>query len=57
MSYQRIEDLLSQGSPVRLECPLDSIENGRLEYAIDSFAFENEETLTDIHFSLEKDKP
>ncbi|WP_049488237.1 MULTISPECIES: ABC transporter ATP-binding protein [Streptococcus] len=55
VSYQRIEDLLSQESPVQdPEFPLDGIENGRLEYAIDSFAFENEETLTDIHFSLEK---
>ena len=55
VSYQRIEDLLSQESPVQdPEFPLDSIENGRLEYDIDSFAFENEETLTDIHFSLEK---
>ena len=55
VSYQRIEKLLSQESPVQdPEFPLDGIENGRLEYAIDSFAFENEETLTDIHFSLEK---
>ena len=55
VSYQRIEDLLSQESPVKdPEFPLDSIKNGRLEYDIDSFAFENEETLTDIHFSLEK---
>ncbi|RXX22034.1 multidrug ABC transporter permease/ATP-binding protein [Streptococcus oralis] len=55
VSYQRIENLLSQESPVQdPEFPLDGIENGRLEYAIDSFAFENEETLTDIHFSLEK---
>ena len=55
VSYQRIENLLSQESPVQdPECPLDGIENGRLEYDIDSFAFENEETLTDIHFSLEK---
>lgn len=55
VSYQRIEDLLSQESPVKdPEFPLDGIENGRLEYAIDSFAFENEETLTNIHFSLEK---
>ncbi len=55
VSYQRIEELLSQESPVQdPEFPLDGIENGRLEYAIDSFAFENEETLTDIHFSLEK---
>ena len=55
VSYQRIEELLSQESPVKdPECPLDGIENGRLEYDIDSFAFENEKTLTDIHFSLEK---
>ena len=55
VSYQRIEELLSQESPVQdTEFPLDGIENGRLEYSIDSFAFENEETLTDIHFSLEK---
>ena len=55
VSYQRIEELLSQESPVQdTEFPLDGIENGRLQYDIDSFAFENEETLTDIHFSLEK---
>lgn len=57
VSYQRIEELLSQESPVQdPEFPLDGIENGRLEYDIDSFAFENEETLTDIHFSLEKEQ-
>ncbi|WP_251937872.1 ABC transporter transmembrane domain-containing protein [Streptococcus sp. Marseille-Q0941] len=55
VSYQRIESLLSQESPVKEpESPLDGIENGRLEYAIDRFAFEGEETLRDIHFSLEK---
>ena len=55
VSYQRIENLLSQESPVQdPEFPLDRIENGRLQYAIDSFAFENEETLTNVHFSLEK---
>ena len=55
VSYQRIEELLSQESPVQdPEFPLDGIENGRLQYAIDSFAFENEETLTAIYFSLEK---
>ena len=55
VSYQRIESLLSQESPVKdPESPLDGIENGRLEYAIDRFAFEEEETLKDIHFSLEK---
>ena len=55
VSYQRIEELLSQESPVQNpEFPLDGIENGRLEYAVESFAFEDEETLTDIYFSLEK---
>ena len=55
VSYQRIESLLSQESPVKdPESPLDGIENGRLDYAIDSFSFEDEETLRDIHFSLEK---
>ena len=55
VSYQRIESLLSQESPVKdPESPLEGIENGRLDYAIDRFAFEDEETLKDIHFSLEK---
>ncbi|MGS4810507.1 ABC transporter ATP-binding protein [Streptococcus sp. Z554] len=55
VSYQRIESLLSQESPVKdPESPLDGIENGCLDYAIDYFAFEDEETLRDIHFSLEK---
>lgn len=55
VSYQRIESLLSQESPVKdPESPLEGIENGRLDYAIDSFAFEDEETLRDLHFSLEK---
>ena len=55
VSYQRIEELLSQESPVQdPEIPMDGIENGRLKYTIDSFAFEDEETLTDIYFSLEK---
>lgn len=55
VSYQRIENLLSQESPVKdPKSPLNGIENGRLDYAIDCFAFEDEETLRDIHFSLEK---
>lgn len=55
VSYQRIENLLSQESPVKdPKSPLNGIENGRLDYAIDRFAFEDEETLRDIHFSLEK---
>ena len=55
VSYQRIDNLLSQESPVKdPEAPISKIENGRLEYAIDSFSYENEETLHRIHFSLEK---
>ena len=55
VSYQRIEKLLSQESLVKdPEVPISKIENGRLEYAIDSFSYENEETLHGIHFSLEK---
>ena len=55
VSYQRIESLLTQESPVKdPESPLNGIENGRLDYAINRFAFEDEETLRDIHFSLEK---
>ena len=55
VSYQRIENLLSQESLVKdPEAPISKIENGRLEYAIDSFSYENEETLHGIHFSLEK---
>ena len=55
VSYQRIENLLSQESPVKdPEVPISKIENGRLEYAIDRFSYENEETLQGVHFSLEK---
>ena len=55
VSYQRIENLLSQESLIKdPEAPISKIENGRLEYAIDSFSYENEETLHGIHFSLEK---
>lgn len=57
MSYQRIENLLEQESDVQDPAhPLPSIENGCLEYAIDRFAFEDEDTLRDIHFTLDKGK-
>lgn len=42
-NHQRIENLLEQESDVQDPAhPLPSIENGRLEYAIDRFAFEDE---------------
>lgn len=55
VSYDRINSLLSeQSAVVEATNPLPAIENGRLDYAIDYFAYDNEETLRDIHFSLEK---
>ena len=55
VSYQRIENLLAHESEVKdPEHPLPRIQNGRLEYAIDHFAFEDEDTLHEIHFTLEK---
>ena len=55
VSYQRIENLLAHESEVKdPEHPLARIQNGRLEYAIDHFAFEDEDTLHEIHFTLEK---
>lgn len=55
VSYERIQTLLNQESAVQdSQQPQAKIENGRLDYAIDSFAYEDQETLSDIHFSLEK---
>ena len=55
VSYQRIETLLEQESDVQDPAyPLPSIKNGRLDFAIDRFAFEDEDTLRDIHFTLDK---
>lgn len=55
VSYQRIENLLAHESEVKdPEHPLPRIQNGRLEYAIDHFAFEDEDMLHEIHFTLEK---
>lgn len=55
VSYSRINALLQEESPVAESSnPLPGISNGRLEYAIDEFAYEDEETLRDIHFALEQ---
>ena len=55
VSYERIENLLAEESDVEeAKQPLASIQNGRLDYEIDYFAYENEATLKDIHFTLEK---
>ena len=55
VSYERIENLLAEESDVEeAQQPLASIQNGRLDYEIDYFSYENEGTLKDIHFTLEK---
>ncbi|MGT2742180.1 ABC transporter ATP-binding protein [Streptococcus plurextorum] len=55
VSYDRISELLDQESDVLdSSTPLASISNGRLDYAIEHFAYEGEPTLEGVHFSLEK---
>ena len=54
VSLDRIDKLLHEESPVReTEHPLASIQNGRLDYDIESFAYQDLPTLEAIHFSLE----
>lgn len=55
VSYERINDLLSQESDVKdPENPVKEVANGPLDYQIDNFHYDNEETLNAIHFNLEK---
>lgn len=55
VSYERVNDLLEQESDVQNPSnPIKPVQNGRLEYDIDSFSYEEDETLSDIHFALEK---
>ncbi|TDE73324.1 ATP-binding cassette domain-containing protein [Streptococcus vicugnae] len=55
VSYNRINHLLKETSDVQeSKQPLQTIQNGTLVYDIDSFHYENEETLSDIHFALEQ---
>ncbi|MET3644008.1 ABC transporter ATP-binding protein [Streptococcus gallinaceus] len=55
VSYDRIEKLLAEESDIQeSEAPLTNIENGDLTYAIDSFVYDQQEILSDIHFSLKK---
>ncbi len=55
VSYNRINILLAQKSDILEPEQINHVvENGRLDYQITSFSYENEETLSDIHFSLEK---
>ncbi len=53
VSYNRINRLLKETSDVQeSKQPLQTIQNGTLVYDIDSFHYENEETLSYIHFAL-----
>lgn len=55
VSYNRINRLLKETSDVQeSKQPLQTIQNSTLVYDIDSFHYENEETLSDIHFALEQ---
>ncbi|MGT2929907.1 ABC transporter ATP-binding protein [Streptococcus dentasini] len=55
VSYDRISELLAQESDViEARQPLETIENGVISYDIDRFDYEDEESLADIHFTLEK---
>ena len=55
VSYNRINRLLKETSDVQeSKQPLQTIQNGTLVYDIDSFHYENEDTLSDIHFALEQ---
>lgn len=55
VSYNRINRLLKETSDVQeSKQPLQTIQNGTLVYDIDSFHYENEEMLSDIHFALEQ---
>ncbi|MGT2665799.1 ABC transporter ATP-binding protein [Streptococcus rifensis] len=55
VSYDRIDTLLSQESDIQeSETPLNGIENGRLEYAIQHFAYDDMVTLENVQVSVEK---
>lgn len=57
VSYERINALLEQESDVQeAQNPLSSITNGRLDYDIKSFQYENEPTLSQIHLDSKRDK-
>ncbi|MCC3174904.1 ABC transporter family protein [Streptococcus gordonii] len=55
VSYERIESLLAQESDViEVASPITDIKNGRLDYSIQEFAYDDRPTLRDIHFSIEQ---
>ncbi|TCD46683.1 ATP-binding cassette domain-containing protein [Streptococcus sp. X16XC17] len=55
VSYERIEKLLEEESDIQeSETPLPSIENGDLTYAINQFSYDEQLTLTHVHFGIKK---
>ena len=55
VSYERISHLLKEQSDVKeSKNPLSEIKNGTLVYDIDAFHYDNEQTLSDIHFALKQ---
>lgn len=55
VSYERIESLLAQESDVtEVASPIKDIKNGRLDYSIQKFAYDDRPTLRDLHFSIEQ---
>lgn len=55
VSYERIESLLAQESDViEVASPIKDIKNGRLDYSIQEFAYDDRPTLRDIRFSIDQ---
>lgn len=55
VSYQRIMDLLEQTSDIQdPENPIKEVTNGKIDYQIARFAYDDQVTLRDISFSLEQ---
>ena len=55
VSYERIESLLAQESDViEVASPIKDIKNGRLDYSIQKFAYDDRPTLRDIRFSIDQ---
>lgn len=55
VSYERIQTLLSQESAIKdPENPVEHVANGRLIYDVKRFRYEEDETLSDLYFTLEK---
>lgn len=55
VSYDRIEKLLAESADIKDPAqPVTEIQNGDLEYQIQSFAYEDEPVLSHIHFRLDK---